>query len=114
MVSRLRVNQTSACHPSLETNHHPVLSVEYDRALQHHFMPFDQLDLEVVYDGCSRDLHFAEADVLADAAPGSRVEGHELVAWFMPEAATLGHPPLWPELHAVLAPYPFYSPHGVE
>jgi hypothetical protein len=88
--------------------------VENDRTLWHHGLSLDQLDLEVVHDSRSRDLHVAEAEILADAAPGTGVEGQELVARLVPEAATLGHPTLWPELHAVLAPYPFYSGHGVE
>lgn len=67
-----------------------------------------------MYNGGSCDLHVAEADVLSDAAPRPRVEGQELVARLVPEAAALGHPPLRSELHAVLAPYPFDPPHGIE
>jgi hypothetical protein len=106
--------EASSCYPSLESNHHPVLRVEDDRTLRHHGLSFDQLHLEVVYDRSSRDLHVTEAEVLANAASGPGVEGQELVAGLVTEAATLGHPSLWLELQAVLAPYPFYPRHGVE
>jgi hypothetical protein len=63
--------------------------VEDDRTLWHHGLSLDQLHLEVVYDRSSRGLHVAEAEVLANAAPGPGVEGQELVAGLMTEAATL-------------------------
>lgn len=104
----------SSCIPSLEPDHHAVLRVKYDRALRHHLMALDQLNLEVVDDGGNDDLHVAEAEFLPEAAPGPGVEGQELVAWLVAKAPALRHPPLRLKLHAVLAPDPFYPPHGVQ